>query len=232
MTVLTVCDRVSHKLRSGIGLTSVYTSDDAFAMEMAELANDCAEYIAAQYDWRKLHTLKTQAGDGTTTAFDLPTDYDRMPIKAAVFRTSTTRPMCPINDLDAWLLNRLQSISSPEGEWIILGGQINTFPAMAATDNAKFYYITNLIVHPSAGSNKALFTADTDSFVLRENLLRLCMIWKWRHNKGYDYAEDMQNFEIALAQEIARDKGSHIIKVGPARVPDGVSLAYPGVITP
>jgi hypothetical protein len=43
-----------------------------------------------------------------------------------------------------------------------------------------------------------------------------------------EYAEDLQNYEIALSQEIARDRGARIISVGPQRYSGNVSMPYPG----
>lgn len=229
MTVLTAADQAKKLLGLG-ALSAIYASTDLFAVEIGALANEAAPDIAKRHDWRKLHTLKTQAGDASTTAFDLPTDYDRMPVKASVFLNSTKRPMTRVDDLDIWQRHRLQSLGDPTGEWMILSGQIHIFPAMGASDSAKFYYITNAIVDPASGSNKAAFTLDTDTFVLPERLLTLALVYRWRHLKGYDYAEDMQNYEIALAQEITRDKGSRMLTVGQPRYPVGDPV-FPGTIS-
>jgi hypothetical protein len=211
--------------------TALFASTDQQEVQLCALANECAQFIAKAHDWRKLTTLKTQAGDGSTTSFALPDDYDRMPVKAQIFRTSTTRPMVMINDLDTWQLNRLQSISDPTGEAIILGGFLQIYPAMESTDSAKYYYQSNLIVDPASGSNKTAFTLDTDVFVLNERLLTLCLVWKYRSQGGLDYQQELQDYAMAMAQEIARDKGSRMIVLGRGRMPDGVATAYPGSIT-
>lgn len=227
MTILSACDQAKRLMGFG-AMATLYASVDPFAVELGAIANEAAPDIARRHDWRKLHLLKTQAGNGTATAFDLPTDYDRMPVKASVFLNSSKQPMTPIQDLDVWLQNRLQSLSG--NEWMLLSGQIHIFPAMGASDSAKFYYITNLIVDPVTGANKTAFTIDTDVFLLPERLLTLSLIYRWRHIKGYDYVEDMQNFEIALAQAIARDKGSRILAIGEPRMPAGDPV-FPGTIS-
>lgn len=229
-SILEICQDSSELM--GLGSpTAIYTSTDKYSTELSQIANEAATYIMKQHDWRLLTTLKTQAGDGTTTDFSLPSDYDRMPVKAQIFRASTKRPMVQILDLDTWLENRLVSISSLEGEWIILGGNLVTYPVMASTDSAKFYYISNKYAANSGGTAQAAFTSDADTFRLDDRLLKLAIIWRWRFMKGLEYADDMQNFEIAFAQEIARDKGSRILKIGRHRLLDGVSWAYPGVIS-
>ena len=64
--------------------------------------------------------------------------------------------------------------------------------------------------------------------MLPERLLTLGLIWRWRAQKRQEYAEDLRNYEIALSEEIGRDKGSQIIAVGAARWPGRVGTSYPG----
>ncbi|WP_141339702.1 hypothetical protein [Bradyrhizobium sp. USDA 3458] len=231
MTILSACDQASKLMGKG-AMTSLFANTDPFAGELAALSNDVAPDIAKRYDWQKLITLNSQVGDGTATAFDLPANYDRMPVKANVWLSSTSLPMEHVTDLDDWRQRRLLSLSSLGGEWTIIGGQMQIFPAMTASQTATFYYVSNQIVSKSGGSTDAAFSADTDSFRLPERLMSLALIWRWRQMKRFDYAEDMETFEIALAQEIARDKGSKIIRVGVARTPDWTVPTYPGTITP
>src|SRR5689334_2948215 len=160
--------------------SSLLASTDKFAIELAALAKECAIYIARNYDWRLFTTLATATGDGSTTAFPLSTiasDYDRMPVKAAVWKSSTTRPMQPVNDLDVWRFNRLQSFSNPSGEWMILGGSMQIYPVLSNTETATFYYQSNKIVKDSGDTPKLTFTVDTDVFRLSERLLKLCLKW-------------------------------------------------------
>jgi hypothetical protein len=58
--------------------------------------------------------------------------------------------------------------------------------------------------------------------------LTLSIIWRWRASKRLEYAEDLKNFEIAMSEETARDKGSRILVVGAQRTPYGLRIAYPG----
>lgn len=230
MTVLSACQDAAKEM----GLTapsSIYTSTDKFAIELGALANESVAYIGKQYDWRLFMTLKTFTGDGATTDFTLPTDYDRMPMTQVVFRSSTTRPMEGVQDVNDWLERRLQNITAAIGEWIILGGTMQIYPVMASTDAAKFYYCSNKVVKDAGDVAKSSFTVDTDVFRLSERLLKLALKWRWRAMKKLDSADEQEEYEIAQAQEIARDKGARMIAVGQYRTPDGVELAYPGEIS-
>lgn len=232
MTILTACQEAAVKLNQPRP-TSVFSTSDAFANELVLAANETVEAIVGGYDWQKLTTLATFTGDGTTEAFDLPSDYVRMIKKAKVHSaTWQNAAFTAAADEDAWLYAKDTSIVGTPGIWIILGGQFQVFPAMAVGETARFYYISNLAVAPNSGANKATFTLDSDTLRFSEELLRLGIVWQWRANKRMEYAEDMQNFEITMAQIYGADKGSSILTVGRRRISSSVDIAYPGMITP
>lgn len=231
MTILSVCqDAARLLLPAQTPPSAIFGNTNPFAVELRTLANEGALAIFKEHDWQKQLTLKTQTGDASATAFDLPSDFDRMPIKANVFNSLTSLPMHRVRDLDVWLDHRLRTFGTVHGEWMIIGGQLNVYPVMSASQSAKYYYLSNKTVTANDASTKASFTADTDVWRLPERLLMLDLLWRWRHRKGLAYAEDMRNCEIAKAQEIKTDKGSHIVMVGRARLPADTVPTFPGTI--
>lgn len=229
MTILAACQSAA-VLMGKSPPSAVFALTSPFEVELQVVANAAARAIAEHHDWRLLTTLKTQEGDGVTTAFDLPVDYSRMPKKAAVWLNSSAQPMTSVLDLDTWLYNRLHNTSLAVGEWIMLGGQLQVYPVVGASDSVKYYYQSNLIVDPASGSNKTQFTLDTDTFRLNEHMLALEMVWRWKSMKGLDYSEEMQNAEICKAQEVAKDKGSRIMAIGRPRIRGDYPPAYPQAI--
>lgn len=226
MTVLSACQSAALRLL-GQKPTTIFSSSDTFAMELAELATETAIAIAKAHDWQKLTKLATLQGDGAATAFDLPDDYDRM-VKGGNVHSHlyTTGMFRGVKDLDEWVFLGDQIATGAPGYWIILGGQMQFLPALPSNETARFYYISNQIV----SGGKTGFTADSETFLLPERVLTLGLIWRWRSQKRMEYAEDMQNYELALSDEIARDKGARILVVGQQRMPANVGTAYPGVL--
>lgn len=226
MTVLTAAQSAGVRLL-GRKPSSLFSTTDAFAMELADLANEAAADIAKAREWQKLKKLATMTGDGATIAFNLPDDYDRMLKKGQVHSKNwQTANYCKVRDEDEWIYIQQTAITGTPGRWIILGGKFNVYPAIAVGEEAKFYYISNKVV----GGTATTFTTDGDTFVLPERLLTLSLIWRWRAQKRMDYAEDMANYEIAVSQEYASDKGTTVLKSGSQRVPSAAALAYPGVL--
>ncbi len=230
MTILNVCKGVAPVIGLDIP-TLVFTSTDREHIELAALANEMAERIASAHEWQKLSVEETITGDGSTTAWDLPSDYDRMLTKAQVWSSSLETPLSPISDRDKWLGLDVQSYDYVINAWIIYGGQMHIKPALASGVTAKYFYQSSLLVTPDSGSNKAEFTLDSDVFRLNERLLKLGMIWQWRANKGLPYVEDMSTYERLLDKLGTRDKGSRMIRLGRVSRPRDVDIAYPQEIT-
>lgn len=212
--------------------STVFGSSEREHVELGALANEMAQRIAFDsHDWSNLKTLKTLTGDGTTTSFALPTDYKQMLKDGHLWPSaSPSSPLIHVTDTDEWLAMEIQGVTAVPSRWTIIGTNTIIKPAPANLATVKYYYLTNLIVDPAAGSNKALFDTDTDVFLLDERLLKLGIIWQWKANKGRPYAEEMATYETALAFRIGLDKGPNKLKIGKQRAPSDARIAYPGTI--
>jgi hypothetical protein len=234
MSVLSVCREAAVKLNQ-TRPASIFSSTDSFALELSVAANEAARAVMKAKEWNKLKTLATMTGDASTTSFALPADYDRMLVKGKVHSANwQNASFVKADDEDDWLYSQDLELTGNPGKWIILGGRFQVFPAMSASETARFYYISKYVVAltGSTTGSKATFTTDTDEFILSEEVLKLGIIWRWRANKRQEYAEDMTNFEIAIAEEMGADKGSNILTIGRRRMPAEASLVYPGTIVP
>lgn len=230
-TVLDVCRSASLRL-VGTRPTTIFSSTGQIEAELADLANETAAAIAKVNDWQALTRLATLQGDGSATAFTLPTDFDRMPVKSDVHSGSWQYYRYrPARDLDQWLDFQTYLTMGVPGAWIILDGQMNVRPAMGVSEQAKFYYVSTSYAKSAQGVAQTAFKADDDTFVLDGRLLTLGLIWRWRAQKRQEYAEDLRNYEIALSEEIGRERGSRVLTIG-GRSGSGldVRMAYPGAL--
>lgn len=151
MTILSAAQSAGIRLL-GRRPASLFSDDDAFGLELGELANEAAADIADFYDWQKLKLLQVYAGDGATVVFDLPVDYGRMLKDGEVHSLNWRgRSFRKVDDENEWIyLQQTTPIGAP-GAWIILSGRMQIFPPMPVGEEASFYYISNNRVADSAG---------------------------------------------------------------------------------
>jgi hypothetical protein len=228
MSVLSACQAAGLRIK-GEQPASLFSSPTKFAAELVNLANETAADILERHDWRQLSKTHTITGDGAGTSFSLPADYDRMPLNAKLYASSSQTPLTPIRDSDQLVQFEIDPVVADPGVWGIFGGALHILPALGNGSTVKFAYQSN---HAIAGATKAAFTADADSFDLDERLLTLGVIWRWRAQKRLEYAEDLASFETAISARAGRDKGARILKLGVPRYGHDVGAAYPGPITP
>ncbi|MDE4274760.1 hypothetical protein PXK58_08885 [Phaeobacter gallaeciensis] len=218
-------------LRIGQSVPSLlFGSDARTESELRSAMIEAAAKIVHAHDWAVLKTIKTNAGDGSTTEYALPSDYLRMPKDGQVWSTKWQAPLEAIYP-EAWLGLDVMDFDAVCGVWTIYGGNVVYRPALAADENAKFWYVSENAVLDSGSTAKAEFTADDDTFRLDDRTLYLMTIAEWRRAKGLDYAEEMRDADTALAQAIDRDKGARILRQGSRRAMSA-KIAYPFEVTP
>jgi hypothetical protein len=215
-----VCSFIGVRPPQGSVFLSPYV--DRTAWEFVQLANEIAQRIAYNTrDWTALRNIEDGVcvGDGITTAFNLPANYKRMLLTSNVWGSaSTQQPMAFISDTDEWMRRRNANETNSWGEWMILGDKIHIHPVLAVGSTARFPYLEKSCVILNSGGYGDQFLIDADRFRLDERLLKLAMIWQWKANKGATYAEDLANYEDALAHAAGADKPSPILIDGQSPV--------------
>jgi hypothetical protein len=198
--------------------TAFASSSNKFELELMDMAGEVATDIMKSHEWQALKRVHSISGDvAGTTAFPLPSDFDRFLINADFVGEETIggRWFQQISDINefTYLTEREMEISWP-GAWMIYANQIRFVPAPEDGETYRIPYISRNFVLSGTGTPKATFTADDDTFALSERLLTLGVIWKWRENKKMDYTGDLENFTKAFGEESAKDGGTPIYRSG------------------
>lgn len=228
MNILAIVQRASTKI--GLARPSqVYGSSQQVAYDLQEVIADAVTSIVEAHDWQVLRAMATVTGDGASTEFDLPGDFNRMVKYAELWSSRYQWTMNHIATTDEWLGLLTLPYTQVSGSWTIYGGKLHILDTMASTETAKFFYIRDKAVTSEGGTHKAAFTADTDSFRLNDDLLRLAIIYKWKQAKEQDYSEEMADFNIMLNRMIDKDGGSKPILSG--NRPVRAKVAWPGTIS-
>lgn len=230
MSFLTACQSSALRL-IGRKPNTFFSSQDTFEMEIVDLANEVAKVIADQHDWQVLTKVHTLTGDGVTTSFSLPSDYDRQLFDSRIYdATNWAWGYCRVVRADEWLALQIRDFATiTPGFWTLLENQLQFLPAPPDTEEAKFMYIGNSIVRDENGNLKSSFTADSDTFVLDERLLTLGIIWRWREQKRLESAADQANYDALYSDIAGRDGGAKPIMTPSLRWQRGLNLraAYP-----
>jgi len=206
---------------------AVMSATTRTALELKETANNAVNMIQRAHAWQVLATLATYTGDASTTDFSLPTDFDWMPTEMQVWSSALKNPLSRVNSINDWLGMVVQSYNPGINAWTIYANQMHITPALASAVTAKHYYQAKLSVAPASGSNKAYFTLDTDTYRIDDDLFKRAFIYLWKQDKGLPYAEFMTDYETLKEKLVARDKGAMVLRIGQARIPNGVNIAYP-----
>lgn len=191
---------------------SIFASTDRTSLELANTVNTAALQILDDYDWQRLIRTATIAGDGIATAFPLPSDYSRM-VKDASLVGPNWRfyPAQQMQDFNHWLELIDYPVATWQQRWMVFGGNLNIMPVLPAAMPLSYGYISTSIVD---GADPSAFTADTDNFVLDDELLRLSIIWNWKEAKGYDFSADLAKYQERLEKQRFRDVGSRQTIIG------------------
>ena len=85
---------------------------------------------------------------------------------------------------------------------MIRGGAVAFSDALDA-DGAKMTYVSKNWIT----GGKSAVTANADTFLIPERLIRLGALWRWLREKGQPYDDNMAEFEADLVQEVKANRG-------------------------
>lgn len=212
MNVLDAAKRIAPKI--GIEVPDeLMASTRREHVELREVMREAAAAIRDHTDWQSLKALATITGDGTAEDWPLPANFHAMPNEAQIHSTRYAGPLYHVQSHDDWLAIETRGFTHVVPSWMILGDRLHIKPVLADGEEAKFYYVVTDLFE-KAGVRKADMTTDEDVFLLDFRAFYLATVWRWKHDKGLPYAEDMQNAEIALADAARRNAGPRVFHLG------------------
>lgn len=230
MAILNVIQRAS--VLCGLPSPSgAVSSTDANVQQMVMLATQEGEETSSSYDWRQLKLPFTYTGDGTTTLWPLPSDFERLLPGEAFFSNSyPSIPLIgPLSD-EEFLAAKALPVLPIRPIWRLIGTKVEIWPALASGEVINSQYLSNKwIVAIDGVTTKSAFTLDTDSCLFPERILSLGVIWRWKRTKGLDYAEEFRTYQIERDKIAGHDSGNRVIHMSTrTRMPD---TYWPGVIS-
>jgi hypothetical protein len=208
MTLKEALDRVLAEA-GFLQLSSYASNTDAEAQQLVALANREANRLS-KHPWNKLR--KTWALSMTSaTSYALPADYRQFVPDTAW--SETDRGEFPVTS-EVWSYYNARGIDSglllrmrlTDGEMQIQNpdnGQV-----------VNLEYISKYPIEDAAEAAKERFTADTDVWLLDDDLLTQGILWRFRQVKGLDWQVDFQEYRSMYNRERASDGGSRTVNIG------------------
>lgn len=205
-----------------VGLSPPATVASSSALQDKQwlaLANAAGREIARWHDWTALSVPVEVVGDGTTTAWDMPADFDRFAYGQKIILDGGVGEILsgPISPAEITLY-RARSPITVSYIFYRRGNALITGPALGSGQVASFEYQTK---HWATTANGATsqpgFTLDTDTHLFPDDdVLVDALIWMWRRTKGFDYAQEYETWRQHCQLMAGRDRSLTPVANGPA----------------
>ena len=219
--------------RTGIPVpTTGIGNPDAQVRQIIALANEVCEFISSRTNWGVLSreaTFTTIAAEDQGTLETITGDPGFLYIRGDTLYNRTLRlPVFgPIGDRQWQALKALPAVG-PYYKYRIRGDHFLMNPTPPAGHTIAFEYASRSYVLASDESTKKIeFTSDSDFFVLSDVILIAGLRWKWKSEKGLDYAQEFADFEYLVTQKMGADSVKSVLDMA-----TGETDFRPGIFVP
>lgn len=230
MNLLELCQEFTK--RTGVPKPSaIVSSTDKQVMQIAALLNEVLDELVAGGLWQgcdKTATFTTlaQEDQGALTTI-APYGFKGI-VKKTIYNRTLRLPFYGPMTPSEWQALKALPQTGPFYKYRIQGGRLLMNPTPPAGHSCAFEYYSNYAVLAADGSTyKRYPTADDDTFIIGDDIMLAGLRWKWKYEKGLEYAEDFRRFEELKASGYLReDTAPHLVLDG------GLEDFKPGIFVP
>lgn len=202
--------------RTNLGApATVYGSSDPLVVQIKALLEEAGIEMASRVAWEGItfqatHTTTAAEDQGAMTTI-AANGFKYIKNQTIWDRTDRLPVLGPLSPQE-WQALKALVVNGPRYRFRIRGGKLLVNPTPAAGHTWAFEYVSYYWITDSGGSTyKQFFTADTDVVLLPDVELLQGLRWRWKREKGLDYAEDFRAYELMLKDAAGRDGGKQII---------------------
>lgn len=181
------------------------------------LLNSLGDDLVRVHDWQFLEGVHTVTGDGTTTEFDLPTDFGRVVNQTVWDYSDRMRARGPVSAQEwGWVKYGIVSVGT-FFRYRILGNKFVVFPTPAVGEELKFFYIKkNWVTDDDTVTMKDAADGPNDVPVFDRNLLVKGLKLRVWAQKGFDTTVLATEFDYILTAEKGQNSGAGDIRLSAA----------------
>jgi hypothetical protein len=198
---------------------SIIGNDDPQIIQLKSLLYEAGQSIAIRGEWSRLtfeatHTTLAQENQGNiytiTSGVAIATAFRKIKDQTVWDRTDQMyiSPIDPIS----WQSTKALAAISPRYRYRLLRGELLLTPTPPAGHTLAFEWVSKWWIQDgNTGAIKERFVADTDSFLLERELLKLSLRWRWKREKGLDYGEEYDECEDRIQEMLAHDTPKEVL---------------------
>jgi hypothetical protein len=207
MSLLTLVQRFTDEINVDRPSTVMGTTDPQIRQIKALLEKELYD-LAGRGDWEALvneatHTTLAQEDQGAID--DIATNGFRYIKNDTIWDRNLRLPVYVIDATD-WQQVKAIAVTGPRYQARIRGGKLLANPVPTAGNTWAFEYISWRMITDSTGvTQKRRFSNDDDLMLLPELLVEAGLQWRWKKQKGMEYAEDFRTYEHMVANELSRN---------------------------
>lgn len=226
MSLLSIVQDACKELNISVP-SAVISSTDGQTRQLLSIASKEGKELLRRFNWQILTkevSFTTSATEQQTTISALGVgDFFRI-IDGSMYNRTRAWPVRGPVSPQEWQRRRAAYAQvGPQTYFRIRGDAILFNPVPASGQRVYFEYISENWCQSSSGTAKTDWSADTDTALIDEEIIRLGIVWRWRKAKGLDYGEDFRTYELALADIFGPDGARQVMDMGGDLI-DGVSL--------
>lgn len=186
---------------------AVMASTDAQVVQLRSLLEEVIEDLVC-LDWTVLvreatfSTVNTEIQGAITTI--APFGF-RAILQDTIYNRSLRLPVFGPLAAAKWQARKALPTTGPFYMYRIREGNLYFSPTPGAGNLCAFEYYSKLAVIPASSPPSATLVADSDTFLLDSKLLLAGLRWKWKSEKGLDYAEDFARYQSLLQTILGAD---------------------------
>lgn len=210
MSVLEVIQRATNAL--GIPEPSTaYANTQDDVVQLVELLNQEGRSLSSRHDWQNLtyevsFTTVATESQGTLASIIGATQDLRKIVNDTIWNRTQQVPICGPLSREMWQARKAMAWTGPYSEYRIRGNTLRFDPVPTAGETCYFEYVSSMWCTDSTGvTYRRNVAADTDVFLLDDEIILAGLEWRFLRKKGLSYAEEFASYETLVQQAIARD---------------------------
>ena len=196
---------------------SVLGSTDEQVLQALALLEEEGQDLVTRGDWQEL----INEASHTTLAAEDQGSVDTIASNGFAYIKDNTiwdrdlrLPVYVIDGTD-WQQVKAIEVTGPRYQARFRGNRLLANPIPVAGHTWAFEYVSeNWILGADGTTYSQYFNLDTDTFLFSEKLLMMGLRWRWKKEKGLEYAEDYATYEKLVTQALGSDGMRRNINMG------------------